>query len=108
MNNFRKIAAGALMLAGATLGVAVPANAGVAVGVTVGTPAIGVRVGNPCFKPYRFRPAFCGYPVYGRPLFVDGAVYRGPVYVRTAGGERYFWLHNGWTRDRAEFHRVIR
>jgi hypothetical protein len=108
MNNFKKIAVGGLMLAGAMLGLAVPANAGVAVGVTVGTPGVAVRVGNPCFKPYRFRPAYCGYPAYGRPLFVDGAWYREPVYVRTVGGRKYFWLHNGWVRDRAEFHRVIR
>jgi|SRR5580692_4117188 hypothetical protein len=108
MNNFKKIAVGALMLAGATLGVAVPANAGVAVGVTIGTPGVAVRVGNPCFREYRFRPAYCGYPVYGQPLFVGGVAYRQPVYVRTVGGQRYFWLHNGWQRDRVEFHRVIR
>lgn len=108
MKNFKKIAVGALMLAGATLGVVAPANAGVAVGVTIGAPAVGVRVGNPCFRPYRFRPAYCGYPVYGQPLFVDGVVNSQPVYVRTVGGERYFWLHNGWVRDRVEFHRVIR
>jgi hypothetical protein len=109
MNTFKKIAVGALMLAGATVGVAMPANAGVAVGVTIGTPAVGVRVGNPCFRPYRFRPAYCGYPVYSEPLYVDGVVYSGaPVYVRTVGGERYFWLHNGWVRDRVAFHRVIR
>ena len=104
MKTFTKIAVGALMLAGASLGVAVPANAGVDVGVTIGTPAVGVRVGNPCFN--RFRPAYCGYPVYGRPLFVDGVWYRGPVYVRTVAGRRYFWVHNGWVRDRVEFHRV--
>jgi hypothetical protein len=108
MNMFSKIAAGALMLAGATLGVAMPANAGVAVGVTVGAPGVAVQVGNPCFRPFRFRPAYCGFPVYGQPLFVDGAWYRGPVYVRTVGGERYFWVHNGWVRDRVAFHRVYR
>jgi hypothetical protein len=106
MKTFTKIAVGALMLACASLGVVAPANAGVAVGVTIGTPAVAVRVGNPCFKPWRFRPAYCGYPVYGQPLFVDGVWYREPVYVRTVGGRRYFWLHNGWVRDRVEFHRV--
>ncbi|HEX4078644.1 MAG TPA: hypothetical protein VHX61_07205 [Rhizomicrobium sp.] len=108
MKAFSNIAMGGLMLAGAALGVAAPANAGVAVGVTVGGPGVAVGVGSPCFKPYRFRPAYCGYPVYGRPLFVDGAWYRGPVYVRTVGGERYFWLHDGWVRDRGTFHRVVR
>jgi hypothetical protein len=108
MKTFAKIAMGALMLAGAALSVAVPANAGVAVGVTIGGPGVAVGVGNPCFKPYRFRPAYCGYPVYGQPLFVDGAWYRGPVYVRNVGGQRYFWVHDGWVRDRVAFHRVVR
>jgi hypothetical protein len=108
MNIFKKIAVGALMLAGATLSVAVPANAGVVVGVKIGTPAVAVRVGNPCFKPARFRPAYCGYPVYGRPLYVNGVWYREPIYVRNVAGRRYFWVHNGWMRDRAEFHRVVR
>ncbi len=108
MKSLSKIVVGAAMLAGTALGLAAPASAGVSVGVSVGTPGVVVGVGNPCYRPFRFRPAYCGYPVYGQPLFVDGVWYRGPVYVRTVGGERYFWLHNGWVRDRVTFHRVYR
>jgi hypothetical protein len=104
MKSLSKIAVGAAMLAASALGCAAPASAGVAVGVTVGVPGVAVGVG-PCYRPFRFRPAYCGYPVYGAPLFVDGAWVRGPVYARTIGGERYFWLHNGWVRDRVAFHR---
>jgi hypothetical protein len=103
MKTIAKIALAAAMLAGAGLTTTVPASAGVEVGVTVGAP--GVVVGNPCVRPFRFRPAYCGYPVYGQPLFVDGAWYRGPVYVRNVGGARFFWVHNGWVRDRVAFHR---
>jgi hypothetical protein len=108
MRSFSKIAVGAAMLASAALGLAVPANAGVTVGVRIGAPVVGVRIGNPCVRPGRFRPEYCGYPVYGEPLFVDGAWVRGPVYVRTVGRDRYFWVRNGWVRDRAEFHRAAR
>lgn len=108
MKTLSKITVGAAMLASAAMGLAMPASAGVAVGVTVGVPGVAVRVGNPCMRPWHFRPAYCGYPVYGRPLFVDGAWVREPVYVRTVGGERYFWVRNGWVRDRVEFHRAYR
>ncbi|HEY3778983.1 MAG TPA: hypothetical protein VGL35_13095 [Rhizomicrobium sp.] len=108
MRTLSKIAVGAAMLASAAVGLTVPANAGVTVGVTIGAPVVGVRVGNPCVRPWRFRPSYCGYPVYEQPLFVDGVWLRGPVYVRTVGGQRYFWVRNGWARDRVEFHRKFR
>lgn len=108
MKTLSKLAIGAAMLASAATAFAVPASAGVRVGVTVGVPGIAVRVGDACMRPFRFRPAYCGYPVYGRPLFVDGAWYRGPVYVRSVSGVRYFWVRNGWVRDRVEFHRATR
>jgi hypothetical protein len=92
------------MLAGAALVTTAPASAGVSVGVTVGVPGVVVAGGNPCNRRFRFRPAYCGYPVYGRPLFVDGVWYREPIYVRTVRGERFFWVHNRWERDRKEWH----
>jgi hypothetical protein len=104
MKSLWKIALGASMLASLALG-ASEANAGVTVGVAVGAPVVKVRVGNPCFRPYRFRPAYCGYPVYGRPLFVDGVWYRGPVYVRTVKGAHYFWFRGRWERERLEWRR---
>jgi hypothetical protein len=78
MKSPAKIAVGASMLASLVLG-ATDANAGVAVGVSIGAPVVKVRAGNPCSRPYRFRPAYCGYPLYGRPVFVDGVWYRGPI-----------------------------
>jgi len=76
--------------------------------VNFGVPgvAVGYGYGNPCYRPYWYRPAWCGgYSVYGAPLFVDGGWYRGPVYSRYYGGARYFWIHNRWTADRDDFHR---
>ncbi|MGH6889603.1 MAG: hypothetical protein ACREHF_10475 [Rhizomicrobium sp.] len=108
MRSLSKFAVGGAMLASAALGLAMPASAGVTVGVSVGAPVVGVRVGNPCLRPWRFRPAYCGYPVYGQPLFVDGAWVSGSVHVRTVGRARYFWVRNGWVRDRVEFHRAVR
>lgn len=108
MKTIAKIAVSAAMLAGAALATTAPASAGVSVGVSVGAPGVVVGVGNPCYRPFRFRPAYCGYPVYGQPLYVDGVWYRGPVYVRTVGAERFFWMHNRWERDRREWHRDVR
>ena len=104
MKTIAKFAVSAAMLAGAALATTAPASAGVRVGVTVGAPGVVVAAG-PCAKPFRFRPAYCGYPVYGRPLFVDGVWYREPIYVRTVRGERFFWVRNRWERDRKEWHR---
>ncbi|HEY2444913.1 MAG TPA: hypothetical protein VGI20_04170 [Rhizomicrobium sp.] len=109
MKTIAKFAAGAALLATAAMTMTAPASAGVSVGVTVGAPGVVVAGGYPCNRPFRFRPAYCGYPVYGEPLFVDGVVYRGgPVYVRTVRGQRFFWLHNRWERDRIEWHRAVR
>ena len=94
-----KIAVGASMLASLAVGT-LDANAGVTVGVAIGAPVVKVRVGNPCFRPYRFRPAYCAYPLYGRPIFVDGVWYRGPVYVRNVKGVRYLRFRGRWERER--------
>lgn len=104
MKSLSKLAIGASMLASAALG-AGAASAGVEVGVTVGTPIVRAHVGNPCFRPYRFRPAYCGYPVYARPIFVDGVWYRGPIYVRSVGGVHYLWFRGRWERERLEWRR---
>lgn len=102
MKSLLKLVIGASMLASATVG-ASTASAGVVVGVTVGAPV--VRVGNPCFRPYRFRPAYCGYPLYGRPIFVDGVWYRGPIYVRNVSGVHYLWFRGRWERERLAWRR---
>jgi len=99
-----KIAVAASVLALVALG-ASDATAGVAVGVAVGAPVVKVRFGNPCFRPHRIRPAYCAYPLYGRPIFVDGVWYRGPVYVRNVKGIRYLWFRGQWERERLEWRR---
>jgi hypothetical protein len=103
MNTIAKMAAklvcGALMLGGAAAASTAPAEAGIAVGVSVGVPAVGVRVGDPCFRPFRFRPAYCGYPVYAGPaVYLGGVVYHGPLRYRWNHGVREFWFHDGWRR----------
>ena|SRR5215469_8501104 len=104
MKSLSKIAFAASMLGTLALGMT-DASAGVTVGVAVGTPAVKVRVGDPCFRPYRFRPAYCGHPLYGRPIFVDGVWYRGPVYVREVRGVRYLWFRGRWEREHLEWRR---
>lgn len=104
MKSLAKLVLGGAMLAGAVAATVAPANAGVSVGVNLGVP-VAYGYGNPCFRPYYFRPAYCGYPAYGGPIFIDGGWYRGPVNYRYYGGERYFWLHDRWMRDRDDFRR---
>lgn len=108
MKTIAKWALGGLMLASAAAATTAPASAGVAVGVNIGVPgvAVGVGYGSACYRPYVYRPAWCGgYPVYGSPLFINGAWYGGPVPYRYYGGARYFWLHDRWIADRDDFHR---
>lgn len=107
MKTIAKMVLGGLMLAGTAAAAVTEANAGVSIGVNVGGPRVAVAYGygGACYRPLRFRPAYCGYPVYRERLFVDGAVYRGPVAYRVIGRDRYFWLHNRWERDRVDFHR---
>jgi hypothetical protein len=85
-----KIALGASMIASLALGASV-ANAGVTVGMAVGAP-VKVRVEDNCFRPNRARPAYCVYPLDGRPVFVDGVWYRGPIDVRNMKGGRCLWF----------------
>jgi hypothetical protein len=118
MNRLAKFALGALMLGGMAAATTAPADAGVAVGVTVGVPgvAVGYHTGNPCFRPFAYRPAYCGYPVYSGPIYVGGVVYQGPAYYRVYGGARQVWFNGGWhawnvgwhDRDDVRFHdRVV-
>jgi len=104
MKSLSKFAFAASMLGSLAIGMS-DANAGVTVGVAVGAPVVKVRVAEPCFRPYRFRPAYCAYPRYGRPIFVDGVWYRGPVYVREVKGARFLWFRGRWERERLEWRR---
>lgn len=108
MNTIAKLTLGGLMLAGAAAATTAPADAGVSVGVNLGVPgiAVGYGYGNPCYRPYAYRPGWCGgYPVYGAPLYINGGWYAGPAYYRYYGGARYFWIHDRWIADRDDFHR---
>jgi len=98
MKTIARLVFGGVMLAGAAA--SAPANAGVTVDVNFGLPTVSVGYyGNPCLRPLPYRPAYC-YPVYNEPIHFGGGWYRGPVYYRYDGGARYFWIHNGWFRDR--------
>lgn len=100
----RHLAAGMLMLASAALAVTVsPAAAGVSVGIGIGIPGpdyygeYTVRTGRCSVPRFAFNhPAFCGYPRYSDPVYIDGAWVNEPLYYRTYGGSRYFWWHGGW------------
>ena len=102
MKSLSKIAFAASMLASLAIGMS-DASAGVTVGMTVGAPVVKVRVGDSCFQPYRFRPAYCAFPMYGEPIFVDGVWYCGPIYVRDVKGDRYLWFRGRWERERLEW-----
>jgi hypothetical protein len=104
MKSLSKIALAASVVAALTMGVS-EANAGVTVGVAVGGPVVKMKVGGPCYRPYRFRPAYCAYPRYDRPIFVDGVWYREPIHVRTVKGVRYLWFRGRWERERHEWRR---
>ena len=99
----RHLTAGMLMAAGAaalSIPAAAPASAGVSIGLGIGIPGPGYyavrggRCANPRFAYYH--PAFCGYPQYSEPVFIDGAWVDQPLYYREHAGERYFWWHGGW------------
>jgi hypothetical protein len=84
MNTIMKTAIGAVMLGGAALASTAPANAAV-VGVTIGVPGVAVGYyGNPCYRPYAWRPAYCYAPVYGG---YYGASWYAPY--RVYGGRDY-------------------
>src|ERR1700761_2286673 len=107
-NLFKTLVAGAA-LTGAALVASAPADAGVHIGIGIGVPAVGVRVGGPA---YYYGPGYyppgpcagynyyyagdCGYSVYGGPIFLNGAWVTGPHYYRWWGGRPWFWNHGGW------------
>jgi hypothetical protein len=97
MKSLKKLALGALMLAGAAVGVSAPANAGVSVGIGIGIP--GPAYYGPAYScdPYYdyYDPYGCG-AYYTGPVFIGGSWYNGPLRWRWWGGHRQFWYHGGW------------
>jgi hypothetical protein len=79
MKTMAKAALGALALAALGAGTTGPANAQTSFGFSFGSgPYYGDYrsgyYGNPCYRPYRFRPAYCfrrgpGYGYYARPAY---------------------------------------
>jgi hypothetical protein len=57
-------------------------------------------IANPCFLAPYARPAYCGYPVYGGPIFIGGVWHNGPFHYRMNRGYREFWWRNRWYRGR--------
>jgi hypothetical protein len=97
MKHIKKFALGALMMAGAAIGVAQPASAGVHVGIGIGIP------GPAYYGPaYACDPYYDYYDEYGcgayysGPVFIDGVWINEPVRWRWWGGHRQFWWHGGW------------
>lgn len=115
MKAIAKLAFGALMLGGAAIAVAAPAAAHTSVGISFGFggpdygPAYGPAYGydDPCAyydyydapPPWGLPPGYCGYQVYYDPVFWGGSWYRGPIYYRSYGGHRQYWLNGGWRHD---------
>jgi hypothetical protein len=105
MQQFRKAALAAVLMAGAAFFAAAPARADVSVGFSFGYD--GGYFSDPCAyydyydqpPPWGLPPDYCNYPVYFEPVFIGGSWYRGPIYYRWYGGERLFWLNGGWRRD---------
>jgi hypothetical protein len=97
MKNIKKIALGALMLAGTAVGFSQPASAGVSVGIGIGIP--GPAYYGPAYacEPYydSYDPYGCG-AYYSGPVFIDGVWFNGPLRWRAWGGRREFWWHGGW------------
>ena len=97
MKNIKKIALGALMLAGTAVGLSQPASAGVSVGIGIGIP--GPAYYGPAYacEPYydSYDPYGCG-AYYSGPVFIDGVWFNGPLRWRAWGGGRQFWWHGGW------------
>ncbi len=78
MKSLAKLTLGALVLIGAALTTAQPANAASSFsfsygyGGGYGGPHVSVHY-NPCYRPYYGRPRYCHYPLYRGRVFFGGA-----------------------------------
>jgi hypothetical protein len=107
MKTFSKAILGSLLLAGAAVALAAPAEARVGVSVNLGLFAPAPPVVTPayalpayCYGPYYH--AHCAYPAYGEPVFWNGYWYNNAPY-RVIRGRREFWVHGGWHDARGGF-----
>ena len=100
MRRFGKLAAGALMLAGATLVTTAPADAHITFGIGIGIPGPAYYGGNPCYNArYRYyHPEYCGYPDgYGRGYYDQR--YYGSGYYAPGLWFTDAWGHRRWRDD---------
>jgi hypothetical protein len=49
--------------------------------------------------PWGYPPDYCAYQTWQEPIYYGGLWYSGPIYYRSYGGERLFWLNGGWRHD---------
>jgi hypothetical protein len=49
--------------------------------------------------PWGYPPDYCAYQVWQEPIYFGGLWYSGPIYYRSFGRERLFWLNGGWRHD---------
>lgn len=49
--------------------------------------------------PWGYPPDYCAYQVWQDPIYFGGLWYSGPIYYRSFGGERLYWLNGGWRHD---------
>src|SRR5579872_6571091 len=109
MKTFTKGALGCVMLAGAAVAMAVPAEARAGVSVNLGlfAPAVPIAPAPAYVLPqYCYGPAYvaaCTYPAYGEPVFWNGYWYPNPRF-RVVRGHREFWVHGGWHEARVREH----
>ena len=122
MKTFTKAMIAALALTGSVMAISAPAKAQVSGYVGVGDPNYdGYYSADPSAEPYGaqpydyayadpyacdyydppwgYPPDYCAYQVWEEPIYVAGLWYSGPIYYRSFGGERLFWLNGGWRHD---------
>jgi hypothetical protein len=109
MKTISKAALASLMVAGAAVATAAPAEARIGVSINLGlfAPAVPVAPAPVYVLPsYCYGSTYyanCGYRVYGEPVFWNGYWYPNPSY-RIVGGRREFWIHGGWHEARLREH----
>jgi hypothetical protein len=101
MKTILKTAIAATALAGAALLASAPAQAGISFNLSIGVPnAIAFDYGSGGYcDDYGCPDGYWDMPVYYGPVYYGGGWYKGPIYYRDFGGDRWYWIHNGWRRD---------
>jgi len=103
MKSLAKFTFGALVLTGAALTTAQPANAasGFSFSYGYGGGYGGLQASlhlNPCYRPNYGRPRSCHYPLHLGRVFFGGAWHDGPFHYRDSRGSRQYWHGGRWHR----------